>query len=163
MRRAASVVLSALAVSLLAGTLSAQGNRRTNVTISGFPLTVTGTSTTDFDAGFILFGQTSFTVDLRTNSGAGGFSPRSTTVSVRCGTPCPASGGQVEWRRVDLGTWNALTSAFADIETRIATYNGTDDPWARNVEWRYVLDWATTPPGGPIQIPVDFQLVVAAP
>lgn len=163
MRRVTLLVLPVLLVFLWADALAGQGNRRSNVTISGFPLTVVGTSTTDFDAGFILFGQTSFTVDLRTNAGGGGFSPRSTTVSVRCGAPCPASGNQVEWRRVDLAAWNALSTSFADIETRIAAFDGANDPWARNVEWRYTLAWATTPPGGPIQVPVEFQLVVAAP
>jgi hypothetical protein len=147
-----------------AATAFAQGNRRTNIVVSGFPLTVASTTVTDFDNGFILFGSTSFTVDLRTNTGGGGFSPRVTTVQVRCGTPCPTTFAQVQWRTAAQPTWQSLNNvAFQTIESRTATFNGTNDPWSRTVEWRHQLLWASTPPVVSRQIAIDFQLVVTAP
>ncbi len=162
LRRAVLSVL--LGSALVASPSGAQGNRRTNVTVSGFPLTVASTTAAAFTAGAVTFGTTSFTVDLRTNSGGGGFSPRVTTVQVRCGAGCPASVAQVQWRRADLGTWNSLSTVFTTIEARTATFNNpASDPWSRSMEWRYVLLWATTPPSAQRQFSIDFQLVVTAP
>lgn len=159
-----------LALALACGavaTLEAQGNRRTNLTVTGLPLSVATTTTADFDALAVAIGSLSFTVDLTTNSGGGGFSPRSTTVFVRCGTPCPALGtlpvGALEWRRSDLGTWNPLTTAFVAIENRTATFGGTNDPWSNTVFWRYALAWASTPPTLATAFYLQFQLTVAAP
>lgn len=162
-RRALSAVGVAIAMLGLSHVAEAQGNRRTNVTVAGFPLTVTNTTPADFDAAFVTFGSTSFTVDLRTNVGGGGFSPRVTTVNVRCGAPCPGTVGQLQWRRADLGIWNSLSTAFNTVESRTAAFNGVNDPWTNSMEWRYVLLWATTPPSAQVQFPIDFELVVTAP
>ncbi|MBX3175399.1 MAG: hypothetical protein KF709_13370 [Gemmatimonadaceae bacterium] len=140
----------------------AQGLTFTSMSVAGFPLTVTGTTPDNFDSGSILFGNTSFTVNLILNF-FGNFNPRVTTVQVRCGAPCPASVAQVQWRRADLSTWNSLSTAFVTIETRTAYYNGTNDPWSQTLQWRYLLNWATTPPVVSLQFPIDFQLVVTAP
>ena len=166
MRRAARALVAlslASAVLALPRVSEAQGNRRTGVTITGFPRTVTSTTPDDFDAGFVSLGSTTFTVQLRTNAGAGGFSPRVTTVNVRCGAPCPGTAGQLQWRRADLGVWNSLSTAFNTVESRTATFNGINDPWTNSIEWRYVLLWATTPPAAQVQYPIDFELVVTAP
>lgn len=145
----------------------AQGNRRTNLTTTGFPIGATTTTPVDFDAGFVSIGSTGFTIDLRTNAGGGGFSPRVTTVRVRCGSPCPASGtlpvSGLEWRRADLGVWNPLTTAFVEVETRTATFNGTNDPWSNSVFWRYALTWTGTPPTAQTQYFLEFELQVTAP
>lgn len=164
-RATARVVSIAAAFSLLAGVspLSAQGNRRTVLTVTGFPLTVATTSADDFTTGSISFGSTSFSVDLTTNSGGGGFSPRVTTVNVLCAAGCPGTVAQVQWRRADLGVWNSLTTAPVFIEARTATFSGTNDPWSRSVEWRYLLVWATTPPAAEVSFPISFELVVTAP
>jgi hypothetical protein len=145
----------------------AQGNRRTTLAVTGLPLTATTTMATDFDAGSISLGSVAFTVDLTTNSGGGGFSPRVTTVQLRCGAPCPASGtlavGSLEWRRADLGTWNALTTTYVTVESRTATFNGTDDPWGNSVFWRYLLAWTSNPPTAATEWRLEFQLTVSAP
>lgn len=169
MTRSSTRALIFLTAALLAAPtlLDAQGNRRTTLTTSGFAMTVNGASTTDYDAGAVSIGNTTFTVDLTTNSGGGGFSPRVTTVNVRCNTPCPTSGtlplGGLQWRRNDLGTWNTLTTTFVLVESRTATFGGTNDPWNNTLVWRYALTWAGVPPTAATAYQVQFQLVVTAP
>lgn len=148
---------------LLSAPLGAQGNRRTTVTVTGLPLSVTQTTTTDFDAGSVAIGSISIAVDLTTNTGAGGFSPRVTAVNIRCGPTCTGNFARIQWRRADLGTWNPLTTSFVNIETRTATFNGTNDPWSNTVFFRYQLAYASDPPSGPTQHTLEFQLVVTAP
>jgi hypothetical protein len=159
--------IPALLVVLTADAAHAQGNRRTVMTITGFPLTTTGTTVLDFDAGSVAVGSTNFDVNLTTNTGGGGFSPRVTTVRVRCNTPCPNSGTLpltgLQWRRSDLGVWNTLTTAFVTVETRTATFSGLNDPWANSLFWRYVLTYVGTPPTAATAYRVQFQLQVTAP
>jgi hypothetical protein len=167
-RRATTTLLAfAAGLALSTSALGAQGQRISELTISGFPLTVTGATTVEFEAGAVALGSTSFSIDLTKNTGAGGFSPRITTVNVQCGAPCPASGGLslagLQWRRADLGTWNTLTTTYALIETRTATFDGTNDPWGNSVAWRYQLSWTGTPPAAATQFNIQFQLVVTSP
>jgi len=165
--RTATLGAAIALVSLLASGLSAQGNRRTEMTIAGFPLTSTSATPTEYDAGSVTLGSTTISVNLTTNSGAGGFSPRVTTVSVRCNTPCPATGtlaaAGLQWRRSDLGTWNAISTVFNLVETRTATFNGTNDPWSNTIFWRYVLTWTGVPPTAATSYYIQFQLQVSAP
>lgn len=167
-RRALSL-LGALAlgtVALGARELDAQGNRRTNITITGFPLTVPSTTIAQFDAAAIIIGNTTFTIDLRTNTGAGGFSPRVTTVRVNCLAPCPTTGtlpvGGLQWRRTDLATWNALSTTPVVVEARTAAFNGANDPWSNSMQWRYAANWTTTAPGTS-SFRIQYELVVTAP
>lgn len=154
-----------IAVALLGsnGLVEAQGNRRTVLTVSGLPLTLSATSTTDFDAGSVTVGTVNFNVNLTTNSGGGGFSPRVTTVQMRCAVTCTGAFNRLQWRRNDLGVWNTLTTSYVVIETRTATFNGTNDPWANSVIFRRLLTYATDAPSGPSQFRLQFQLVVTAP
>jgi len=161
------VALLLAIVGLIAPELGAQGQRLSVLTLSGFPLTSTTTTVANFDAGFVSIGTTSFTVDLTRNAGGGGFSPRVTTVQVLCALPCPASGtlppGALQWRRADLGAWNAIGTTGALVETRTATFNGANDPWGNSVDWRYALSWTGTPPTDATQFNIAFELVVTAP
>lgn len=143
----------------------AQGGRRTFLYITGFPFTVTGTTLADFDAGAVTLGTITFQVDATANNPA--FSPRATTVNVRCFAPCPSTGtlaaAGLQWRRGDLGTWNPLTTTLALVESRNLVFNGANDPWSNTIQFRYALAWATTPPTPVTQYRVELQLVVAAP
>jgi hypothetical protein len=163
----ATCSLVALVLAALAPQAQAQGNRRTNITTTGFPLATTSTSPADFDAGFVSIGSTTFTIDLRTNTGAGGFSPRVTTVNVQCAAPCPATGttalSGLQWRRADLGVWNTLTTSYVLVESRTAAFNGANDPWQNTLEWRYLLSWTGTPPAAATDFYIRFELVVTAP
>lgn len=143
----------------------AQGGRRTFLYITGFPFTVTGTTPADFDAGSVTLGTITFQVDATANTPA--FSPRATTVSVRCFAPCPSTGTLaatgLQWRRGDLGTWNPLTTAFSLVELRNLVPDGVNDPWSNTIQFRRTLAWATTPPTPATQYRIELQLVVAAP
>lgn len=150
---------------VVAATRDAGAQRRTSLVISGWPLTATSTSANDFEAGFVLLGATSFTVDAVSNSPA--FTLRSTTVSVQCVPACPRSGtlslAGVQWRRNDQATWNTLTTAYAPIETRTLSFGGANDPWSQTVQWRYALNWATNGPTAASEFRIRFRLTVAAP
>ena len=154
-----------LVAALLACAASAGAQRRTNLAVTGLPFTVAATTPADFDAGFVVLGTLTFTVNATSNRPR--FSPRVTTVNVRCFAPCPSSGtlsaASLQWRRGDLGTWNALTTTRTLVETRTVTFNGTNDPWSNTIQFRYLLNWATTPPTAATQFRVQLQLVVAAP
>ncbi len=154
-----------LAVALLGSSVAvdAQGNRRTRLQVTGLPLTLSATSTTDFDAGSVTIGTVNFNVNLTSNTGGGGFSPRVTTVQVRCGATCTGAFNRLQWRRNDLAVWNTLSTTFVTIETRTATFNGTNDPWANSIIFRRLLDYATDAPSGPTAFTLQFQLVVTAP
>lgn len=167
MPRSALLALgAACAVALLPHRGEAQGSRRTRLTITGFPLTVASTTIAQFDAASIIIGNTTFTIDLRTNNGGGGFSPRVTTVQVNCLAPCPATGslpvGSLQWRRSDLVAWTPLTTAPVTVETRTGVFNGANDPWSNSMQWRYVPNWVNTPPGS-ASFRIQYQLVVTAP
>lgn len=167
-RRASSILLALIVGFALAPSdLRAQGQRISEMTISGFPLSVAGATTVDFEAGAVSLGTTGLSIDLTKNTGGGGFSPRVTTVNVQCATPCPASGtlplGALQWRRADLGTWNTLTTSYVLVESRTATYGGTNDPWSNSIFWRYQLTWTGTPPTAATQFNIRFQLVVTGP
>jgi hypothetical protein len=152
------------AFALATAPAGAQGGRRTFLYITGLPLTVTSTTAAEFEAGAVQIGTMTFTVDLTANRPR--FSPRSTTVEVRCAV-CPASGTSdpagLQWRRGDLGTWNPLTTTFAFVEQRLAFWRGANDPWSNTISFRYVLDWATSAPAVATQFQLEFQLTVAAP
>lgn len=152
-----------LAAALLCGASAADAqNRRTVLDVTGLPLTVTSTSTTDFDAGSVTVGTVNFSVDLTTNAG-GAFPTRVTTVQVRCGPTCAGAFDRLQWRRTDLPTWNTLSTTFVDIETRTATFDGVNDPWSNTIFFRHLLAYATDAPSGPTAYTLQFQLVVTAP
>lgn len=138
----------------------------TQLTVSGFPLTNTGPAVLDFEAGSVALGATDFSVNLILNF-FGSFSPRVTTVAVRCNTPCPASGvapvASLQWRRSDLAAWNSITTSFVNIETRTATFSGTNDPWGNTLFWRYLLSYTGSPPTAATQFNIQYQLTVTAP
>ncbi len=161
----ALVLGSGLCAPVEADAQRAPRGRRTVLTVTGFPFTVTGTTPADFDAGAVTLGTITFRVDATSNRPA--FSPRATTVNVRCFAPCPASGTipatGLQWRRGDLGTWNALTTTFSMVELRNVVFNGANDPWTNTIQFRYALAWATSPPRPATQFRVELQLVVAAP
>lgn len=156
------LLLAVAAMVGCAGAAFAQTNRLTVLTMSGFPLNVTTTSTNDFDAGSTALGSTGFSVDLASNAG-GTFATRVTTVSVACAAPCPAGISNLQWRRADLGTWNTLTTTFVVVEQRTATFGGVNDPWGNTLFWRYLLTWTGSPPTPAQEFRIQMLLQTAAP
>jgi hypothetical protein len=126
--------------------------QQTRLTVTGFPIVFSQPTADDFDAGSIASGNPiTFTIDART----GGTTQRTTTVSIRCASPCPAQGNKpvntLQWRRADLATWSALTTTDASIEARLVFRNGTNDPWSNSVFFRFLLDWVGDPGSGALQ------------
>jgi hypothetical protein len=154
-----ALLLAALA------TTAADAQARSNLTVAGWPLATTSTAASDFEAGGVALGATTFTVDLVATTPP--LTTRGTSVEVQCVPACPRSGtlplAGVQWRRSDQATWTTLTTAYVLIESRTATFNGANDPWSRTMYWRYALTWAGNPPTAASQFRVSFRLVVAAP
>lgn len=162
--RAFSMRVAAVMALMCAGAnvAAAQPARNTTLTVNSTGLSVTTTTPDDYDAGSVVVGTVTFTVDLVSATG-NPLRTRVTTVNLLCAAGCPAGFGRLEWRRADLGVWNPLTTSPVLVEQRTATFDGANDPWSRQVFWRYTLDWTTVPPSGPTAFPVTFQLVVTAP
>lgn len=156
--------LLALLVAALA-TRAVEAQARTQLTVSGWPLTSTTTSAADFEAGAVALGSSTITVDLTDTNKP--LTDRSTTVDVQCVPACPRSGTLpltgLQWRRDDQATWTALTTAYVIIESRTSTWGGVNDPWSRTMYWRYVLTWAGNPPTPQSEFRLRFRLTVAAP
>lgn len=162
------VLVVALLLTTAAASAEAQWfppiGRATQMTLSGLPLTVTSTSVADFEAGAVLLGSFNYTVDL-TSNWPFSFSPRRITIELRC-SQCPASGtlaiGRLQWRRADVGGWTTISTTFAEVEERVATFGGTNDPWTNAIVLRYLLDWTATPPATG-QMRLQLRMTVASP
>jgi hypothetical protein len=96
---------------------------------------------------------------------------RTTTVSISS-TSGTLGGGKpiadLEWRRADLGGWNAMMITDAPVETRPIQRRqnpqnpGVNDPWSNQVFLRIKLKWATDPPAT-YTAPIVFTLTVTTP
>jgi hypothetical protein len=138
--------------------------QQTTLALTGFPVAFTTPTGADFVTGSIQSATaTTYTVDAT----SGATSQRTTTVSVRCRTPCPASGAKalstLQWRRADLGAWTTLTTTDVFVEQRAVFRNGANDPWSNSVLWRFLLGWTTDPPMASTRFNVVFTLTVTAP
>ena len=134
----------------------------TGLSVTGFPVTFPPVTGSHFAAGFIDgTGATTFSVDAR----AGG--PRTASVSIRCGAPCPTTGPKplttLQWRRADLGIWNTLTTSDEVVEQRSMVGNGMNDPWSNQILWRFTLDWINDLPGSTTTFNVVFTLTITVP
>lgn len=165
-QRSVLIGLALAGLALGASPRAALAQWNTVLTLGGWPLTVTNTTGNDFEAGFVSLGSTTINVNGTSNL-LSLFTNRETTVQVQCVAACPRSGtltaSGIQWRRDDQATWTDLTTGYVDVEQRVLTYNGTNDPWQRTMHWRYVLSWTAHPPTAASQFRVRFRLVVAAP
>jgi len=154
--------IAVLALLLAPAALSAQ---RVNLNVTGFPIAFPTPTGADFAAGYIESSTvTTFTVDAQTGPPS---LLRTVTVSVRCRTPCPATGskaaGTLQWRRADQATWHTLTTANSPIESRPMQRNTLNDPWSNSIVWRFLLDWQTDAPGPASRFDIVFTLTVTSP
>ena len=126
--------------------------QRTALTVSGFPVAFTTPTAAELTAGSVTSSTaTMFVVDATT----GTIGNRTTTVWIRCQTPCPASGTKpastLRWRRADLATWNPITTTDVMVESRVVVYNiligGSNDPWSNSIYWQFLVDWTNDSPG----------------
>lgn len=148
MTRPAAVLMMVAAALWQPATAHAQ---RTQLTVTGFPVTFAAPTGADFETGEIVSAAAiTFTVNAQT----GVTTQRTTTVSMRCAAPCPTTGtksmGQLYWRRADLTTWNAMSTTDAVIESRPVFRNqplpASNDPWSNSIFFKFTLDWLSDPP-----------------
>ncbi len=156
--RALLLLLAALAAPMGAAA------QQTTLALTGFPVAFTTPTGADFVSGSI---QSATTTTYTVNATSGSTAQRTTVVSVRCRTPCPASGAKalstLQWRGADLGTWTTLTTTNVFVEQRAVFRNGANDPWSNSVLWRFLLDWTTDPPMASTRFNVRFTLTVTVP
>jgi hypothetical protein len=144
--RTVRVAASTLAILTGAVAPAAAQKYQMNIT-AGSPVAFTSPTEADFDAGFKL-ATTNLSFNVDSKNGAAVL--RNTTVSIRASSGVMGGSkpiGDFQWRRLDLGgAWNSLTTTDVVVESRDVVRNGLNDPWGNSVEFRVVLDWATTPP-----------------
>lgn len=158
MRPLGRILVATVLLVLCADFVQAQTNRLSRLTVSGFPLLDSETAIADLETGSISMGSTSFTVDLVSSAG-GQYTNRYTNVEILCAAPCPVDVTRLQWRRADSGTWNALSATtWASVEIRLATFNGTNDPWSQTIFWRYMVDWENTPPAPALEYRIQYRL-----
>src|SRR3954463_6668328 len=130
-----------LALALFASPLAAQ---KTNLTLSGGTITFPAPTAADYINGYVN-STTGVTFTLNSTNGAS----RTTTVSIRSSSPDLGSGkavGDLQWRRSDLVSWNAISMTDAQVEQRIVVNKALNDPWSNTIFFRMTLDWTTDAP-----------------
>jgi hypothetical protein len=131
-----------LALLWFASPLAAQ---TTTLALGGNVITFPGPTATDFVNGYVYSSGVLFTVDATSSSGQANV----TTIAIKS-TSANLGNGKVladlQWRRSDLATWNTITLANVNVETRSQTFNGANDPWSNTIFFRMKLTWTTDAP-----------------
>jgi hypothetical protein len=128
---------------LLASPLTAQ---TTTLNLGGNIITFPAPTAADYAAGFVNSATgVLFTVDATSDSGQ----PNITTVAIKSTSANLGNGkllADLQWRRSDLATWNSITLANVNVESRSQTFNGANDPWSNTIFFRMKLSWTTDAP-----------------
>jgi hypothetical protein len=118
----------------------------TTLALGGNTITFPAPTATDYVNGYV-YSATGvlFTVDATSDAGQA----MTTTVAIKS-TSANLGNGKVladlQWRRSDLATWNAITLANVNVEARTQTFNGANDPWSNTIFFRMKLAWTTDAP-----------------
>lgn len=133
---------------VMVGGLAHAARAQVALTLTQTPNAFPAPTLADYNAGAVV-NPTGivFTVDV---TGGGRNRNRTSTVSIRASAATLGGGkalSDLEWRRADLPTWNAMTTANAVVESRTVRRNNTNDPWTNTVFLRMRLSWATDVPG----------------
>jgi hypothetical protein len=117
----------------------------TTLALTGNVITFPAPTATDYVNGFVYSSGVLFTVNATSSSGQANM----TTVAIKS-TSANLGNGKVladlQWRRSDLATWNTITLANVNVETRSQTFNGANDPWSNTIFFRMKLTWTTDAP-----------------
>src|SRR6266480_5330385 len=120
LRGASTSAAIALGLVLLASPLTAQ---KTSLTLSGGTITFPAPTAADYVAGWInSTGGVTFTVAAQTGTS------RTTTISIRSTSANLGNGkviGDLQWRRSDLATWNAITLTDAQVDRKSTRLNSS--------------------------------------
>jgi hypothetical protein len=139
---------TAAGVSLLLALLcfaSPLPGQTTTLALSGNIITFPAPTATDFVNGYVYSSGVLFTVDATSNSGQANV----TTIAIKSTSANLGNGkilADLQWRRSDLATWNTITLANVNVETRSQTFNGANDPWSNTIFFRMKLTWTTDAP-----------------
>jgi hypothetical protein len=148
-------------VALLGGALSLRAQSVT-LTVTGLPANFPNPDGSAFEALAIVYAtNTTYTVT------AGNWNPNRThteTIQIACSLPCPVSGPKalatLQWRRTGDATWHTLTTSYVTVETfALSSAPGNRSPTYSNaIQWQFLLNWATDPPGALTTFAVSLQL-----
>jgi hypothetical protein len=144
----------AVALVIVAAPLRAQ---KTDLTLGGGTITFPAPTATDYINGYVYSTSgVSYTLDA-TN----GNISHTTTVSLRA-TSANLGGAKpltdLEWRRSDLATWNAISSTNVQVEQKIMIKGLLNDPWSNTVFFRMKLSWTADPPA---TYAANYQITLA--
>jgi hypothetical protein len=133
-----------MALVIIAAPMRAQ-NPKTDLTLGGGTVIFPAPTATDYINGYVYSTSgVTYTIDA-TN----GTASHTTTVSLR--TTSANLGGtkpvtDLEWRRSDLATWNAISSTNTQVEQKIMIRGLLNDPWGNTIFFRMKLSWTADPP-----------------
>jgi hypothetical protein len=118
----------------------------TTLALGGNTITFPAPTATDYVNGYV-YSATGvlFTVDATSDAGQA----MTTTVAIKS-TSANLGNAKVladlQWRRSDLATWNSITLANVNVESRSQTFNGANDPWSNTIFFRMKLAWTKDAP-----------------
>ena len=118
----------------------------TTLALGGNTITFPAPTATDYVNGYV-YSATGvlFTVDATSDAGQA----MTTTVAIKS-TSANLGNAKVladlQWRRSDLATWNSITLANVNVESRSQTFNGANDPWSNTIFFRMKLTWTKDAP-----------------
>lgn len=136
-----------IAIALLATLAPFAGAQtpKTSLTLSGFTGAMGTAAVTDFDNGIMPSASAiAYTISI---SNPAANTARSATVSIRAsgaslGGTKPLA--DLEWRRNDLATWNAMTISDATVESQ-SGLSGNGAGYSNSIWLRVKLNWANDP------------------
>jgi len=142
MRARRLLLAAALAAALGGRAASAQ----VQLTVGGGPVNFSAPTVTDYTNGFVLDATPlSYTVNIQAD-----LNTQRTSIIEISSTSANLGGGKalsdLQWRRSDLGTWNALTTSPATVESRPIRNGTLNDPWSNSVVFRLLLSWTADGP-----------------
>jgi hypothetical protein len=124
---------------------SPAAGQATTLALGGNIITFPAPTATDYVNGYVYSTGVTFTVDATQDAGQA----MTTTVALKS-TSANLGNGKVladlEWKRSDLATWNAITLVNVNVESRSQTFNGANDPWSNTIFFRMKLSWTADPP-----------------
>jgi hypothetical protein len=144
----------AMALLIVAAPLRAQ---KTDLTLGGATVTFPAPTATDYINGYVYStGGVSYTIDATQGNVS-----HTTTVSLRA-TSANLGGAKpltdLEWRRSDLATWNAISSTNVQVEQKIMIRGVLNDPWSNTIFFRMKLSWTADPPA---TYAANYQITLA--
>ena len=133
----------AMALVFVAVPLRAQATK-TQLTLGGGVVPFPAPTATDYINGYV-YSTTGVTYTVATQNGL----PRTTTILLRATSAnlgATKALADLEWRRSDLSTWNAITTTDVQVEQKSVIRGVLNDPWSNTIFFRMKLSWTADAP-----------------